>query len=126
MAINPLEFNERAAFGSYQVVTNEVNGNQTNTFVTAFNRWFGYRTQSLTQQYTLMGNKLVDTKLIAIRHDDAVTKQMIVQIGNDDYNCLIEGNKNNKRTATGLSTSIVGAAETRPRNISFNYIVRAA
>ncbi|SQO27270.1 variable tail fiber protein [Escherichia coli] len=39
-------------------------------------------------------------------------------IGNDDYNCLIEGNKNNKRTATGLSTSIVGAAETRPRNIS--------
>ncbi|HCU0125878.1 TPA: phage tail protein [Escherichia coli] len=47
-------------------------------------------------------------------------------IGNDDYNCLIEGNKNNKRTATGLSTSIVGAAETRPRNISFNYIVKAA
>ena len=47
-------------------------------------------------------------------------------IDNDDYNCLIEGNKNNKRTATGLSTSIVGAAETRPRNISFNYIVRAA
>ncbi|MDC3484402.1 phage tail protein [Escherichia coli] len=47
-------------------------------------------------------------------------------IGNDDYNCLIEGKKNNKRTATGLSTSIVGAAETRPRNISFNYIVRAA
>ncbi|EFN4551055.1 integrase [Escherichia coli] len=47
-------------------------------------------------------------------------------IGNDDYNCLIEENKNNKRTATGLSTSIVGAAETRPRNISFNYIVRAA
>ncbi|ELH6897737.1 tail fiber protein [Escherichia coli] len=47
-------------------------------------------------------------------------------IGNDDYNCLIEGNKNNKRTATGLSTSMVGAAETRPRNISFNYIVRAA
>ncbi|WP_198651005.1 phage tail protein, partial [Escherichia coli] len=43
-------------------------------------------------------------------------------IGNDDYNCLIEGNKNNKRTATGLSTSIVGAAETRPRNIAFNYI----
>ncbi|EPY6031187.1 phage tail protein, partial [Escherichia coli] len=47
-------------------------------------------------------------------------------IGNDDYNCLIEGNKNNKRTATGLSTSIVGATETRPRNIAFNYIVRAA
>ncbi|EFN4041282.1 phage tail protein [Escherichia coli] len=47
-------------------------------------------------------------------------------IGNDDYNCLIEGNKNNKRTATGLRTSIVGAAETRPRNIAFNYIVRAA
>ncbi|KAA1907320.1 phage tail protein [Escherichia coli] len=40
-------------------------------------------------------------------------------IGNDDYNCLIEGNKNNKRTATGLSTSIVGTAETRPRNVAF-------
>ncbi|EGE2292029.1 phage tail protein, partial [Escherichia coli] len=25
-----------------------------------------------------------------------------------------------------LSTSIVGATETRPRNIAFNYIVRAA
>ncbi|MBB0814091.1 tail fiber protein, partial [Escherichia coli] len=47
-------------------------------------------------------------------------------IGHDDYNCLIEGNKNNKRTATGLSTSIVGTAETRPRNVAFNYIVRAA
>ncbi|EPV3176100.1 phage tail protein, partial [Escherichia coli] len=39
-------------------------------------------------------------------------------IGHDDYNCLIEGNKNNKRTATGLSTSIVGTAETRPRNVA--------
>ncbi|EFF0166322.1 phage tail protein [Escherichia coli] len=47
-------------------------------------------------------------------------------IGNDDYNCLAEGNKNNKRTATGLSSTIVGGGETRPRNVSFNYIVRAA
>lgn len=47
-------------------------------------------------------------------------------IGNDDYNCLAEGNKNNKQTATGLSTNIIGGTETRPRNIAFNYIVRAA
>ncbi|HDJ9227128.1 TPA: tail fiber protein [Escherichia coli] len=47
-------------------------------------------------------------------------------LGNDDYNCLAEGNKNNKRTATGLSTNIIGGTETRPRNIAFNYIVRAA
>lgn len=88
MAINPLEFNERAEFGSYQVVTNEINGNQTNTFVPAFSRWFGYLKQSLTQQYTLMGNKIVKTKLIAIRHDAAVTEQMIVKIGNEEYNIL--------------------------------------
>ncbi|WP_109866196.1 phage tail protein [Escherichia coli] len=47
-------------------------------------------------------------------------------LGNDDYNCLAEGNKNNKRTATALSTNIIGGTETRPRNIAFNYIVRAA
>ncbi len=47
-------------------------------------------------------------------------------IGQDDYNCVQEGNKNNKRTATGLSSNIVGGAETRPRNVAFNYIVRAA
>jgi len=37
-----------------------------------------------------------------------------------------EGTKNTRRTATSLSSSIVGGAETRPRNIAFNYIVRAA
>ena len=47
-------------------------------------------------------------------------------LGNDDYNCVQEGNKNNKRTATGLSTNIIGGSETRPRNVAFNYIVRAA
>ncbi len=47
-------------------------------------------------------------------------------IGNDDYNCVIEGNKNSKRTATELNTSSTGITETRPRNIAFNFIVRAA
>lgn len=47
-------------------------------------------------------------------------------IGQDDYNCVQEGTKNTRRTATSLSSSIVGGAETRPRNIAFNYIVRAA
>ncbi|MBS9582158.1 phage tail protein, partial [Escherichia coli] len=31
-----------------------------------------------------------------------------------------------KRTATELNTSSTGTTETRPRNIAFNYIVRAA
>ncbi|MCO0341948.1 phage tail protein, partial [Escherichia coli] len=35
-------------------------------------------------------------------------------IGNDDYNCVIEGNKNSKRTATELNTSSTGTTETRP------------
>jgi len=47
-------------------------------------------------------------------------------IGTDDYGCLAAGNDDSRRTATELNTSIVGGAENRPRNVAFNYIVRAA
>lgn len=89
MAINPLEFNERAQFGTYETGINEINGNQTNVFVPAFSRWFGNQTQSLNQQYTLLGNKMTDMRLIAIRHDTSVTDQMAVKIGNDEYNIVL-------------------------------------
>lgn len=46
--------------------------------------------------------------------------------GLDDYNCLNEGNKNNLRTAVQVNTTRSGGSETRPRNVAFNYIVRAA
>lgn len=47
-------------------------------------------------------------------------------IGTDDYGCLAAGNDDSRRTATELNTSTVGGAENRPRNVAFNYIVRAA
>lgn len=89
MAINPLEFNERADFGNYQVGDYDDNGNPTKAFVPEFSRWFGYRTQSLNQQYTFLGNEVTDTKLIAIRHDSAVNDQMIVRIGDADYSVIL-------------------------------------
>lgn len=90
MAINPLEFNERAEFGVEGTTGyNPKNGNPQKGFVASFSRWFGYRTQSLNQQYTFMGNSITDTKLIAIRHDDAVNKSLNVRIGQDVYDIIL-------------------------------------
>lgn len=88
MQINPLEFNDRVEFGNYQTVINETNGNTENVFVKAFSRWFGYRQQTLNQQYTLLGNKISNTKVIAIRHDPQVTEQMIAKIRNVEFNII--------------------------------------
>lgn len=90
MAINPLEFNERAEFGVEGTTGyNPKNGNAIKGFVASFSRWFGYRTQSLSQQYTFMGNSITDTKLIAIRHDDAINKSLNVRIGQDIYDIIL-------------------------------------
>lgn len=89
MAINPLEFNERIEFGGYNEGDYDDNGNAIKTFVVEFSRWFGYRTQSLNQQYTFLGNKVTDTKLIAIRHDAAVNDQMIARINGEDYDIIL-------------------------------------
>lgn len=89
MTINPLEFNERAEFGTIKTGYNPKNGNPTKDFVVSFSRWFGYRTQSLSQQYTFMGNAITDTKLIAIRHDDAVNKSLNIKIGQAIYDIIL-------------------------------------
>lgn len=88
MAINPLEFNDRVDFGNYKDVINKVNLNKTSVFVKSFSRWFGYRQQTLNQQYTLMGNKITNTKLIAIRHDPLVTEQMVAVINGMEYKVI--------------------------------------
>lgn len=90
MTINPLEFNNRAEFGVEGTIDyNPNNGNPIKGFKSSFSRWFGYMNQSLNQQYTLAGNSITNTKLIAIRHDDAVTDQINVKIGTDIYKIIL-------------------------------------
>lgn len=90
MAINPLEFNERAEFGVEGTTGyNPKNGNPTKGFMPAFSRWFGYINQSLNQQYTLAGESITNTKLIAIRHDASINDQLNVRIGGDVYKIIL-------------------------------------
>ncbi|CAH1857509.1 phage head closure protein [Convivina intestini] len=89
MAINPLEFNERCEFGHYETKPNPKNGNKNNVFIPDFSRWFGYRTQTLNQQFTLLGVNKQHTKMIAIRHDDKVNEQVKVRIKGIVYDVVL-------------------------------------
>lgn len=97
MAIDPLEFNERADFGNYQVGDYDDNGNPTKTFVPDFSRWFGYQMQNQIQKYTLMGNGITDNIVISIRHDPLVKEEMAVRINEDLF--IIKVNNSDKRAA---------------------------
>lgn len=89
MAINPLEFNERCSFGRYQTVVNKKNGNKTNEFVPEFDRWFGYLTQTLDQQFTLLGINKRNTKMIAVRHDRDINESLQVEIEDEVYDIVL-------------------------------------
>ena len=86
MKINPLDFNQRATFGVNRTTgNNPKNGNPIKGFTPSFSRWFGFQKQSMNQRYTLEGNGVTDTVVIAIRHDLAVKKTFDVKIGDDVY-----------------------------------------
>lgn len=89
MQINPLEFNERCEFGVNTTVISKNNGNRTTEFQPKFARWFGWRTQTFNQQYALLGVTKTVTKQIAVRHDPAITPDMMVRIDGVIYRFVL-------------------------------------
>jgi SPP1 family predicted phage head-tail adaptor len=89
MQINPLEFNERCEFGVNDYKPSPKNGNNVPTFKPKFARWFGWRTQTFNQQYALLGVTKTVTKQIAVRHDPAITPDMMVRIDGVVYRFVL-------------------------------------
>lgn len=92
-----------------------------------------YSGQQQPQQLSLISRDPSDTMLIITTNkgvntadgSDSNNAQYMTGIGH--MNCVIEGKKNNLRTAAAISTAkmINGVNETRPVNMAFNYILRA-
>lgn len=88
MPINPNLFNKKVTFGRFDEGAYDLNGNQTRTFVTTTTVWCGDQTQSLSQQYTLLGSGITDTRLIAIRHRKLAGRGTVAQIDGTFYDIV--------------------------------------
>lgn len=67
--INPARLRLRLEFGHSETATS-VNGVNVNKFVCDAVVWGGIYTNSMTQQYALMGQGLTDTKSFIVRHNE--------------------------------------------------------
>ncbi|WP_419155236.1 phage head closure protein [Weissella minor] len=102
MKINPYQFTERISFGYLDQGDEDENGQATSEFKPDFKVWFGYRQQTLNQQYTLEGLNVRNTKLIAIRHNSKVVEGMYGQIKENLFQVLKISS--DERNGNGLNT----------------------
>lgn len=101
MKINPNQFNKRVEFGFLNEDDYDANGQVVSSFKPVFKRWFGYRQQTLNQQYNLEGLGIKNTILIAIRHCKEIQEGMYCQIDNKLYRILTISS--DERTGNGLN-----------------------
>lgn len=66
----------RVQFGTVKSVPNRNTGDSDETFVPQFTVWCGEYQNSMTQQYTLLGNDQQDNITIVIRHNSKVNSTL--------------------------------------------------
>lgn len=76
----------RVAFGTVKTVENDNIGDYDTEFVPEFTVWCGDYTQTMMQQYTLLGEDIKAVKSIAIRHNDKVNDSIQAQLDGVVYN----------------------------------------
>ena len=82
--INPSRLRYRIQFGHYETKTNRNGVNINGDFVTDTEVWGGIYTNSMTQQYILMGQNISDVKSFIVRHNDDLQKCKVLKF-NDEY-----------------------------------------
>ncbi|KRN77494.1 hypothetical protein IV67_GL001549 [Weissella minor] len=90
------------AFGYLREDEYDANGQKLEEFVSEFKLWFGYRQQTLNQQYTLEGLDIKKTKLIAVRHSHKIKESMYCQIDDDLFKIVTLSA--DERNGTGLNS----------------------
>ncbi|GAK31968.1 prophage protein [Weissella oryzae SG25] len=102
MKINGLEFNQRCEFGTFQNTDYDVNGQMKQEFVPEFKVWFGYRQQTISQQYELEGLGESEIKIIAIRHNSEIKHGLYCKIKDDLF--MVATNSSDERVGNGLNS----------------------
>lgn len=86
--INPSRLNKRLNFGHNEVVTT-INGINTDKFVSDVVVWGGVYSNSLTQQYLLMGQNITDVTTFVVRHNLKLQNYTALQVDGKTYDHLV-------------------------------------
>lgn len=81
----PSDFNRKIEFGSVKSIQNPNNGSIKKQFVKELSLWYAPKTRTLSQQYQLQGTELDNTRLIVVRHTQALENYKVAQIDNVMY-----------------------------------------
>jgi len=85
MAFKPADFNRKVDFGTVKSIQNPNNGSTKKEFVKEFSLWFAPKTRTLSQQYQLKGTDLDNSRLIVVRHNEALEDMKLARIDGDVY-----------------------------------------
>lgn len=102
MKIDGMQFNQRCEFGMLQDTVYDVNGQMKREFVSQFKVWFGYRQQTISQQYELEGLGERETKMIAVRHNPKIRHGLYCKIKDDLF--MVATNSSDERVGNGLNS----------------------
>lgn len=71
---------QRIEFGTIKSIEDDNTGDYKQEFVSQFKLWCGDYTQTMTQQYTLLGNNQQDLLTIVIRHNPSVNDTLLAKL----------------------------------------------
>lgn len=81
----PSDFNRKIEFGTVKSIQNPNNGSIKKQFIKEFSLWYAPKTRTLNQQYQLQGTELDNTRLVVVRHTQALESSKVAQIDNVMY-----------------------------------------
>lgn len=88
LKVNPSRLRYRLQFGHFQTKTTRNGINIDGDFIVDAEVWGGIYTNSMTQQYLLIGQKISDTKSFIIRHNDKLQDCLVLKFQNKYYSDL--------------------------------------
>lgn len=88
IAFQPSQFNKVASFGKNVTYEDENTGMTRKGFKELFTLHYRNVKRTVTQQYSLLGTELENTKIIMIQHNDKVDDTMLVTIDGQQYNVV--------------------------------------
>ncbi|MDG6191142.1 phage head closure protein [Lactococcus garvieae] len=83
------DFNKRITIGTIESVPNKNTGDNDADFVPQFSLWAKVQRRTANQSNTIYGTALEDSLVLAVRHDDRLSKALKVQYSGDVYDIVI-------------------------------------
>lgn len=79
------DFNKTVKFGTVKSITSEINGSIIQKFIPQMSLKYASKMRTLTQQYTILGTRLEDTRMIVIRHNKTLQDKLIAMLPDGQY-----------------------------------------